>query len=280
MDLRLRAHKAVIDAAVASTVALDAWRYRKLGRPSLVDDVTVCVKTFERPETIARFVRLARKVFDGRIVVADDSKTPWRSDDPLVDVLALPFNTGVSHGRNAALAEVTTPYVIVADDDLIFTRATHWANSIVYLERNPEVDAVAATLVELPKWYSLSTDDAGLRTGHATPRIPFGTTIDGLTVQRKTPQIYLGRTESIRKVGWDEDLRMVDHSDFFSRASGTLVFVQSPTPVYHGRTPWNETFERHRADTANDFRVLARKWSRRAADGNPLRPKPDPLDSI
>ena len=275
--LQLRAHKALLDAAVAVTAAVDAVRYRKLERPSLADDVTICVKTFERPETIERFVRMARKVFDGRIIVADDSRTPWRSDDPLVDVLELPFNSGVPFGRNAALAEVKTPYVIIADDDLVFTRATHWKNSILFLEQNPDVDAVAATLVELPKWYSLKTDSAELLTGHAPPKIPFGTLIGGLAVQRKTPQVYLARTESIRKVTWDEDLRMVDHSDFFSRASGTLVFVQSPTPAYHARTPWNATFEAHRADTERDFEVLQQKWSRRASEGGPVRPLPDPL---
>lgn len=276
--LQLRVHKAILDAAVASTAAVDAFRYRKLETPSLRDKATICVKTFERPETIERFVRMARKVFDGRIVVADDSKVPWRSDDPLVDVLELPFNSGVSHGRNAALAEVDTPYVIITDDDLVFTKATHWINSIHYLEQHPEVDAVAATLVELPKWYSVSTDSAELKAGHAPPKIPFGTMIGGLAVQRKTPQIYLARADSIRRVGWDPDLRMVDHSDFFSRASGTLVFVQSPTPVYHSRTPWNATFEKHRADTENDFKVLSRKWARRSAEGCPVRPLPDPLD--
>ena len=73
---RLKAHKLILDAAVASTAAVDAFRYRKLETPSLRDQVTICVKTFERPKTIERFVRMARKVFDGRIVVADDSKEP------------------------------------------------------------------------------------------------------------------------------------------------------------------------------------------------------------
>lgn len=78
----------------------------------------------------------------------------------------------------------------------------------------------------------------------------------------KTPNIFLARTESLRSIGgWDEELRVLEHSDFFSRASGKLVFVQDPEiQIYHGRTPWLKTFSKHRNDVESSRQVLARKW--------------------
>ncbi len=255
-------HRAITTVLLAAVTWRDAVRYR--GRPDarLAEAVTITVKTFERPSAIARFVRRARRVFGGRIVVADDSRSTWTSPDPLVDVLALPFNTGVSVGRNAALAAVTTTYVLVADDDFVYTRATDWGRALDYLERNPEVDAVAGIQIELPRWYTVIYDQDPLYRPHADPILSPGTLVDGLPVRLMTPQAYLARTASIRKVGWNQRLRMVDHRDFFSRAAGALVFVQDAAiPVFHARTPWNRFYNRHREDTAADRETLRGLWS-------------------
>ncbi len=42
------------------------------------------------------------------------------------------------------------------------------------------------------------------------------TQIDGNHfVMGKVPNIILVRTEQLRKVGWDDQIRMMDHQDFF-----------------------------------------------------------------
>ena len=77
----------------------------------------------------------------------------------------------------------------------------------------------------------------------------------------KVPQVYLARTESIRRVRWDERLRMVDHRDFFSRASGRIVSVQAQSVwAYHLRTPFDPYYNAYREDVAEDLRTLARLW--------------------
>ena len=274
------ARRAALAAAVPAVTALDAWRCRGRGTADLASDVTVCVKTFERPAVMARFVRSTRRIFSGRIVVADDSRRPFATEDPGVTVIGLPFNSGVAVGRNAALAAVDTEFTLVTDDDIVFTRATGWDQALQYLQEHPEVDAVAASLVELPRWYQVGMGDSPLFHGAAPATIAPGALIGGLPVVAKAPQVYLARTASLRKVGWDEDLRMVDHRDFFSRASGTLVFVTAPFPAYHSRTPWNRFFTEHRNDVEGDFSLLHRKWSDRAAAGAPVRPRPAPVGSL
>ena len=233
-------------------------------RAEVAERVTIAVKTFERPAMIGRFVRSARRVFDGRIVVADDSRQPVTTSDPRVDVIALPFNSGVAVGRNAALAAVKTEYVFVCDDDVVLTDLTDLAVLMDYLDHNPQVDIVGVALVDLPVRKLVDRAQSPLFPGASEPRILLGTVIDELPVVRKVAQVYLARTESVRSVGWDERLRMVDHRDFFSRASGRLVTVQHDRVLaYHAQTPFDASYARYREDVADDLAYLGHKWSPR-----------------
>ncbi|KAB7744832.1 glycosyltransferase [Nostocoides sp. F2B08] len=231
-------------------------------RQEVAERVTIAVKTFERPAMIRRFLRSARRVFDGRIVVADDSRQPVGPSGPWVDVIALPFNSGVAVGRNAALAAVETEFVFVCDDDIVLTALTDLAVLMDYLDHNPQVDIVGVALVDLPVRKLVDRSTSPLFAGAGEPRIPLGTVIDELPVVGKVAQVYLGRTEAVRAVGWDERLRMVDHRDFFSRASGRLVTVQHDRVLaYHAQTPFDASYARYREDVADDLTYLGRKWS-------------------
>lgn len=264
----LRAAYAGLAAAnVAVVRALDCRRAPQRStadRTEVAARVTVTVKTFERPAMIARFLRCARRVFDGRIIVADDSRTPLATRQRDVDVIALPFNSGVTVGRNAALDAVETEYVFVTDDDIVFTALTDLAVLMDYLDHNPHVDIVGVTLVDLPVRKDVDRASSPLFANAKPPLVHWGTVIDGLVVVKKLPQVYLARTESLRKVRWDENLRMVDHRDFFSRASGVLVSVQHDRVLaYHVQTPFDANYAKYREDVDADFRYLATKWAAR-----------------
>ncbi|GAA4403332.1 hypothetical protein GCM10023153_33260 [Ornithinibacter aureus] len=228
--------------------------------------VTMAVKTFKRPDVARRLVRSARKVFDGRIVVADDSPVPMSFADPLVDVIAMPFNSGVSVGRNAALDAVDTEFVLVTDDDLVFTSATDVDAARRRLQECPEIDVVGFVRVELPRWMAHDFGPDALFGGHREPLRPWGELVGGLPVRLKIEQTYLARTEAIRRVRWDPQIRMVDHADFFSRAAGEIVVVLDPAiRAYHARTPFDPEYTRYRLDIAPDQAYLGRVWRQRAA---------------
>lgn len=217
------------------------------------------LKTFERPAMIRRFLKDARRAFDGRIVVANDSRRPLTSPPPGVDVIGLPFNSGVAVGRIAALDVVQTEYVFVSDDDIVLTALTDLAVLMDYLDHNPQVDVVGVNLVDVPVRKEIDRANSPLFPGAREPRIPLGTEIDGQVVIGKLG-IYLARTERLRLVGWDDRLRMVDHRDFFSRASGMLVSVQhNGVLAYHAQTPFDAHYARYREDVQADFAYLARK---------------------
>jgi hypothetical protein len=257
-------HTATVRSQLAVVAVVDRVRFRRREDPAwLTDQVTIAAKTFLRPVIAARMVRSARRVFPGRIVVADDSPEPMSPPDSLTEIVPMPFNSGVSRGRNAAVALVRTPFVLVTDDDAVFTRGSGLANAVRYLEEHPEVDAVCAVIVELPRWYTVTYARAEeeLFPGHLPPRVPFGEVIGGLSVVPKAPQTYLARTEALRTVLYDENIRMVDHRDFYSSACGRLVFVQDPGFVaFHARTPFDRTYTAYRDDVAADLDYLRQKW--------------------
>ena len=228
--------------------------------------VTMTVKTFQRPAVARRLVRSARRVFDGRIVIADDSPTPMSfDDDPLVDVIPMPFNSGVSVGRNAALDLVGTEFVLVTDDDIVFTRATDVDAARRRLQACPEIDVVGFLRVELPRWFAVDFGPDALFAGHRDPLRPWGELVGGLPVRYKIEQVYVARTEAIKRVRWDPAVRMVDHADFFSRAAGEIVVVlDTAIRAYHAQTPFDANYARYRQDTAPDLRYLADVWRARA----------------
>jgi len=227
--------------------------------------VTMTVKTFQRPDVARRLVRSARRVFDGRIVVADDSPSPVTFEDPNVEVLPLPFNSGVSVGRNAALDAVDTEFVFVTDDDIVFTGATDIDSARRRLESHPEIDVVGFLLVSVPRWRANDTGPDALFTGHREPLRGWGEIVGGLPVRYKIAQVYLARTEAIRKVRWDPAIRMVDHRDFFSRAAGEIVVVLDMSiRAYHAQTPFDAEYTRYRLDTSADLAYLGRVWGERA----------------
>jgi beta-1,4-N-acetylgalactosaminyltransferase 2 len=261
------AYRATERAQVALVCRVDRAQFgsaTRQERAEVARRVTMSVKTFERPAVLRRCLASARTVFEGRIVVADDSRVPVDGLGPGVDVIGLPFNSGVPVGRNAALDAVETEFVLVTDDDIVFTAASDIVAAMNYLDDNAVVDLVAFTRVDLPRWRAVAAGADALFPGAQPPLAPFGTLIDGLPVVPKPAQLYLARTASVHKVRWDERLRMVDHRDFFSRASGRIVCVQAPTlRGYHMRTPFDPFYTAYREDVAEDLRTLARLWSGR-----------------
>jgi hypothetical protein len=261
-------HRSVVRSQLALVALVDAGRGRGRREPEwLSGRLTITAKTFERPATAARMVRSARRVFSGRIVLADDSRTPMVPPDDATVVVGLPFNSGVPRGRNAALARVETPYTLVTDDDVVFTRSADLDGVVEYLDAHRDVDAVCARLIELPRWYTVgyAVHETDLFPGALPPRRRPGELIGGLPVVLRGPQVFIARTESLRSVPYDENIRMVDHRDFFSMASGRLVFVHDPDfVVFHARTPFNVFYTSYRNDVGADLAYLASKWSRPA----------------
>ena len=255
------AHRTVVGAEIA---AAQAWASRNRVEPSDPGNLTLVIKTFERPQTLRRMLASVRKVYAGPVIIADDSQVPYASDDPLVSVLRLPFDSGIGAGRNALIDAVTTEYLWMADDDMILLPDFDIGRVLDYLARNPQVDLVGGKVVNLPQLRSASYLSSDLFAYEAQPIRPLGTMIDGLPVAYKVPNWYVARTEKVRSIRYDDRLKRVDHKDFFSSAYGRLLCVLDAKMVcLHTHSYFDPHYLSFRQDTAADFAYLAQKWGSR-----------------
>ncbi len=64
---------------------------------------------------------------------------------------------------------------------------------------------------------------ATVRSGFSQVDIVGGSTVSPSFA--RVPQFFIAPTERLRLVQWDENLKRVDHNDFFTRAYGVLLTV-------------------------------------------------------
>ena len=252
------AHRTVVQLEIG---AASLWASRH--RVPAVDpgNVTLVIKTFERPQTLRQMLRSTRRVFSGPIMVADDSQEPFTCADPRVRVLRLPFDSGVGAGRNALIDAVTTEYLWMADDDMILLPDFDLRRVLGYLSRNPEVDLCGGQVVNLPQLQTASYLNSDLFGYEGQPLRPLGTMIDGLPVAYKVPNWYVARTARLKEVRYDDRLKRVDHNDFFSSAYGRLLCVlDARMACLHAHSYFDPHYLSFRQDTAADLAYLGRKW--------------------
>jgi hypothetical protein len=226
----------------------------------LAAEVTGLIKTFERPYALRRLVDSVRRFYPQLpLIVVDDSRQPAAL--PGVTTINLPFDSGVSAGKNEGLRHVATTYVLMLDDDFVFYRQTRLEAALPILEANQEIDILGGTVVDLPLHRVTDYRREALFSTTAAAKHALGSLIGGLPVYDKVPNFYLARTERLQRVGWDERLRRVDHADFFARAWGVLTTVyMTKLRCLHAKTRFDAYYMQYRTDVLADQQLLWRRY--------------------
>ena len=213
-------------------------------------DITFCIKTIHRPWACHRLVQsLGKHIADPNIIVVDDGKPELRFRDKHPDSAAYcrvihpeRFDVGVSNGRNVAVDAVTTPFLFMLDDDHVVTP-------------NLKLDQVCQRFAENP------IDILGVRQGSGGRPTMLSKLMNGKRIWVHRGEIrrsgyvawcdmssnaFLARTETIRELRWDDELKTLEHWEFFYRAkiSGLNVAVAG------------DCFIRHDHVESRDYRVL------------------------
>lgn len=230
------------------------------------ENVTFMYKSFERQPMARQLCKNIHKYYPGeKIVIADDSRKPLQIEDENVQIIQLPFNSGLSCGLNRALHAVKTPYLVKLDDDILLTRKTNIHKELEFLEENEKADLVGFGWVTAPmcfapmrnaKQYFQITYNKPLLIPHLTKPD------DRHTVVAKSQNTYLARTDKIRQVGWDDNIRMIDHNEFFYRAAGVIVSTIAPDAVlFHRHNPFEGDYTKFRGDFLSDLIYIRAKHS-------------------
>lgn len=222
-----------------------------------MEEVTILIKTFLRPGILDKCIKSIKKFYPNiKILIADDGKT--NEKDKRQDVIShyiLPFDTGVSYGRNFLLDKVETKYIFLADDDTIFTEETKIELLLNVLENNDEIDIASIWNKPEKFWGKLEKNKNVLKKiMHQHTEI-----INGYKVYDFVPNLFLGRTDKIKKIRWDNDLKICEHLDFFWRAKQNnikSVFLENISAVNHHTK--NKEYSKYR-DRVVKFQALQMK---------------------
>ncbi|MEM1241884.1 MAG: glycosyltransferase [Cyanobacteria bacterium P01_H01_bin.26] len=218
-------------------------------RQKVYREVTILIKTFNRPKTVVGAIKKIRKFYpDIKVLLADDSQKTVEIDDNKTEVFPMPFDSGVSRGRNFLLEKVKTPYFLMMDDDHYFNGRTR-LEKMLSLTEDYDFDILSA-LVFQRSVFKKELYRKKLVDFYLNLEIDRGTLTFADGFYEKTDkyircdlvhQFFIAKTEPVRQIGgWDDRLKTADHADFFIRAKQADLKV--------GYTPLSRVDHVHRKD--------------------------------
>jgi glycosyltransferase involved in cell wall biosynthesis len=211
--------------------------------------LTILVKTFERPNCLARLLTSVRRFYPHvPILVVDDSAAPL---DPvpagITKYLHEPYNSlGIAGGRNFGLRHVETEFVLICDDDMVIVPKTDIRKMLWTLETT-RFDIVACRLLDHDPWRGIPLghsrfegtveivgNDLVRRLGTSSGRL------DGLPVYDMVAQFFVAAVDRLGSDPWNAELNLQEHVEFFlvMRERGLLSTSLSDVVVeHHPRLP-------------------------------------------
>ena len=227
--------------------------------------ITVIAHSANRCELLKRLVSSVRlrytKVKISVTCECDpDDKTcpidPTRIDISTdVDWYQVPFDFGLSRGKSFLISQVTTEFVLVLDDDFVFTYSTCVECMILKMKSRLHsallpLDIVGIPILEDERAFgafrgSLSLSDSRF----AVDPIVKSTSPDGCARVDICPMVFLGRSARMKLFHWDENLPVGEHEIFFlsNQAQGIQVAVCSDSTLTHFRVPVGGSTAEYRA---------------------------------
>ena len=196
-------------------------------------DVTILIKTFQRPDCLKNCLKSIREFYpDIQIFVADDSDDAVDVKKEHLEIISLPFDSGLSAGRNFLLNRVETKYFLLVDDDFIFTSKTDLKLMRKILIED-DIDLISGLTNRVPE--NKIQTYKGLLELHGSELRCIdgyrGLTKSGYKKYDLVMNFFMAKTDSVKKVMWDEELKIVEHTDFFLRAKGKLDIACCPDVV-------------------------------------------------
>ncbi|TWW56639.1 Beta-1,4 N-acetylgalactosaminyltransferase 1 [Takifugu flavidus] len=215
--------------------------------------VTIATKTFLRYEKLNDLINSIRKYYSTvTIVIADDNEHPKPVRGPHIEHYIMPFGKGWFAGRNLAVSQVTTKYILWVDDDFIFTENTKLEKMVDILEKTT-LDLVGGAVREVTGYtatfrHTISVEEGGEEGGCLHIRNGYHHYIEGFpscVVADAIINFFMGRTDRVREVGFDPKLAREGHLEFFVDALGSLhIGSCSDIIVNHAskiKLPWTKT---------------------------------------
>ena len=200
--------------------------------------LTIGIKTFCRPHTLNESLHtlFTKNIIYYPIIIVDDSLNKYKVQNMYVinkykkkysqdiKLIFLPFDSGLSKGRNVIVNNCKTKYLMIIDDSRTFTTNLNVTNMIRFLEENPDYHLISGVIDSRKGinshfsglFNSIYENKDGVINIHAGPikkienklfKNIYDTNI-GLNV-------FIARTECLKNVKWDDRQKLGEHKLFF-----------------------------------------------------------------
>jgi glycosyltransferase involved in cell wall biosynthesis len=209
----------------------------------LNNELTVLVKTFERAPKLAFLLNSVRQTLPTvRILVADDSSDATKRANAATcpkhnaEHLVLPYDVGLSVGRNHMLERVKTPFFLLMDDDQYFGRDT---------DLNLGMQMLKAYGVDLVGWNVRDANGVDRRfSGNFWAMHDRLNVLNAHTIMRRPNwacpvdlvlNSFIAATKPVQDMGgWYPELKLGEHKEFFLRGLfNGLKVVYTPRICVH-----------------------------------------------
>ena len=198
-------------------------------KEDVINECDVIVKSFKRFECLIRFVESVWANYPGMtIIVADDSLKDGEEypetvldliKNPLIKWIQLPFDSGLSVGRNECVKLVTKKYTLLCDDDYIIDGDSNLEKMLSVLKSDSKVSLVGGLIEEddvVKNWagnYKISNKVLQMEKLNHKFRVGGG-------VEYKYADIvinfFIAKTQSLLKSPWSPEMKISsEHLDFF-----------------------------------------------------------------
>lgn len=208
-----------------------------------MEEVTIIIKTLDRYKSLRALLKSIFKRYPNIEVLIGDDSDKTSEEEVLkefgkfkIKYFNLPKDIGLSGGRNFLLKEVKTKYFFLLDDDMIIDKKTNLEYVIKKIEEekldilggfcrnyktiNNKFDEILVFFEKMFR-YELPTNYMGILNIE-------GDTFYAKYITRRFPEyeisdivlnVFVAKTESVMNIGgWDENLKLQEHTEFFYRA--------------------------------------------------------------
>lgn len=216
-------------------------------RKQMLGEVDFVVKTFKRYDCLDNLLKSILKYYpEAKITIADDNEeidsqfyAKWKGKLD-VELLRMPFDSGLSAGRNNLVRSTKRKYIFLLDDDFIFTSQTRLEKFYNFMEEKKEAGVIGGCCIEnkrdLHYEYLIS-----IKNGVFT-QLPDGNNFEVIagTTVKKTDSVLnfaLFRRQLFEDVLWDPELKVAEHANFYARLKKTNweVYYTPEVKVIHDK---------------------------------------------
>ena len=197
-----------------------------------MSNVDFCITSFLRPEGLKNLIDSILKYYpDANIIVALQGVS---MDLDLLDynitVLTLPFDFGLSASRNYLAINSKAEYILLLEDDFVFTGDTKIERMVKVLDDLPGVGIVGGMVKENGQvlnfeHYLKIVDDTLIHVKDDDNYFDFLPDCNDEPFKvKKTGSVLnfcLIRNKVFDDILWDDELKLIEHTDFYLRLAKT-----------------------------------------------------------